>query len=297
MTLVDAANIAHNARPCWWWASLLPTDVEDICIPDTVFSAPTRVSSRCSNTAAPEVTVAPHQTSRQQTASVSQHHAKGMLWAFSRAEVIASDEVNSVNNTRTKSRGGLLAVEDKGSGGGTIPLSPSVEIRGRGAEIGLSTQRRPLKERPPVQHRLHTRAIDGKDGLLCAARAICECGRRGGGGGGWAGGEGRVDGGDGARKGEGSKLKLPLALLKIWGHESDEEKWRKSQGGNCRGRQLTVVSRSLLFIAHASVSPHATLSGHYHQQSMLCFTFPDQGLCFQTDLVRLVSNQRKNQSS
>ncbi|CAM9152943.1 unnamed protein product [Ectocarpus sp. 12 AP-2014] len=234
-----------NHRPCWWWASLLPTDVEDICIPDTVFSAPARVSSRCSNTAAPEVAVAPDQTSRRQTASVSQHHGKGLLWTFSRAEVIVSDEVNSVNDTRTKSRGGLLAVEDKGSGGGTIPLSPSVEIRGRGAKIGLSTHRCSLKERPPVQHRLHTRAIDGNDGLLCAARAICECGRRGGGGGGgggWAGGEGRVDGSDWARKGEGSKLKLPLALLKIWGYERNEEKWRKSQGGNCRGRRLTVVS-------------------------------------------------------
>ncbi|CAM9755868.1 unnamed protein product, partial [Ectocarpus sp. 8 AP-2014] len=233
-----------NHRPCWWWASLLPTDVEDICIPDTVFSAPTRVSFRRSNTAAPEVAGAPDQTSRRQTASVSQHHTKGLLWAFSRAEVIVSDEVNSVNDTRTKSRGGLLAVEDKGSGGGTIPHSPSVEIRGRGAKVGLSTQRRPLEERPPVQHRLHTRAIDGKDSLLCAARAICESGRRGGGGGGggWVGGEGRVAGSDGARKGEGSKLKLPLALLKIWGHESDEEKRRKSQGGNCRGRRLTVVS-------------------------------------------------------
>ncbi|CAM9960619.1 unnamed protein product [Ectocarpus sp. 6 AP-2014] len=231
-----------NHRPCWWWASLLPTDVEDICIPDTVFSAPTRLSFRRSNTTAPEVAVAPDQTSRRQTASVSQHHAKGLLWAFSRAEVIVSGEVNSVNDTRTKSRGGLLAVEDKGSGAGTILHSPSVKIRGRGAKIGLSSQRRPLKERPPVQHRLHTRAIDGKDSLLCAARAICESGRRGGGGGGWAGGEGRVDGSDGARKGEGSNLKLPLALLKIWGHESEEEKWRKSQGGNCGGRRLTVVS-------------------------------------------------------
>ncbi|CAM9140552.1 unnamed protein product [Ectocarpus fasciculatus] len=232
-------------RPCWWWASLLPPDVEDICIPDTVFSAPTRLSSRCNNTAAPEAEVAPDQTSHRQAASVSQHRAKGLLWAFSKAEVIVSDEVNSESDTRTMSRGGLLAVEDKDSRGGTIPLSPSVETRGRRAKIGLSTQRRPLKQRPPVQHRLHTRAIDGKDGLLCAARAICKCGRRGGGGGGgggWTGGEGSVDGSDGARRGGESKLKLPLALLKIWGHESEEERGRKSQGGNCRGRRLTVVS-------------------------------------------------------
>lgn len=276
MTLVDAANTVHDTRPCWWWASLLPPDVEDICIPDTVFSAPTQVPSRGSNTAAPEAAVAPDQTSRRQTASASQHRAKGLLWAFSRAEVIVSDEVNGANDPRTKSRGGLLAVEDKGSGGGAIPPSPLVETRGRGAKIGLSTQRRPLQQRPPVQHRLHTRVIDGKDDLLCAARAICECGRRGGGGGGgWKRGEGSVDGSDGTRKREGSKLKLPLALLKIWGYESDEERGRKSHGGNCRGRRLTVVSRSLSLIADASVSLHATSSGH------LCILrFPIKGCAF-----------------
>lgn len=109
---------------------------------------------------------------------------------------------------------------------------PSTAENSLAAKLGLSKETSSPVRHPPVQQRLYTKSVDGKEGLLCATRAICECGRRGGGGTGSEGGS--------------SKPKLPLALLKVWGYERDEERGRNKLRGKlgtpCRGRRLRVVS-------------------------------------------------------
>ncbi len=50
--------------------------------------------------------------------------------------------------------------------------------------------------------------------------------------------------GNGGEKG--FKLKLPLAVLKVWGRENEEERRRKVET-SYRGRRLRVVSRTRNF--------------------------------------------------
>lgn len=139
-----------------------------------------------------------------------------------------------------------MTLEDGGGGGGggVVDCSSPVKNRGRGGKFGSRKDNNSSpRPQPPIQQRLHTKTVDGKEGILCAAEAICECGRRAGGGTGSGKGEA---GGE-----KGSKVKLPLAVLKVWGRDSSDEEGRRRNnrpsahgklGAPCRGRRLRVVS-------------------------------------------------------
>lgn len=177
--------------------------------------------------------------------SHSRHRQHRLLWAFSRAETAAEKGYggggDSTAATAPNPRGGVVTLEDGDGGGGTVKFSSPVKRRGLGGKFGPLKENCAPVQQPPIQQRLHTKPVDGKEELLCAAQAICECGRRAGGGAG--SGKGEVGG-------EGSQVKLPLAVLKVWGRDSDEERRRKSRppargqlGTPCRGRRLRVVSQ------------------------------------------------------
>lgn len=171
-------------------------------------------------------------TNRQSTKSCSQ---QSLLWAFSKA---AKREDGDGRAARSPSRGaskrhlGVASlVESEGGVGGPATAYLSKKESSRAGKLGVRKNVSAPLQHPPEQ-RFYTKVIDGKEGLLCATRAICESGRRGG-------------GGTGSEEGA-SKLNLPLALLKVWGSERDEERGRKNLpeklGTPCRGRRLRVVS-------------------------------------------------------
>lgn len=153
-----------------------------------------------------------------------------------------------------------MTLEDGDGGGGcggTVKFPSPVKNRGRGGKFSSREEDCSPRQQLPIQQRLHTKAVDGKEGLLCAVEAICACGRRAGGG---------TGSGEGKAGGEASKPKLPLAILKIWGRDSDEERRRNNRplahgklGTPCRGRRLRVVSpRNPWFRSNAAV-PRVTL--------------------------------------
>lgn len=173
-------------------------------------------------------------TKRPPTKSSSQ---QSLLWAFSKAAKHEDGGGGASTPTHMAPRNPRLGVASMVNGDGCGDRSakayPFTTDSSRVGKLGFSKENSSPAQHPPVvQQRLYTKVVDGKEGLLCATRAICECGRRGGGG---TGGEGGS-----------SKLKLPLALLKVWGRESDEERGRNNIRGKigtpCRGRRLTVVS-------------------------------------------------------
>lgn len=160
---------------------------------------------------------------------------QSLLWAFSIAakhECGGVDASVSSDPAPPNPRFGVTSsIEGEGCGGGPTMAYPSLKESSRAGKLAFSKENSNPVKLPPVQQRFYTKVIDGKEGLLCATRAICESGRRGG--------------GTGSEWGS-SKLKLPLALLKIWGYESDEEQGlnnlRRKLGTPCRGRRLRVVS-------------------------------------------------------
>lgn len=257
-------------RPCLWWASLLPPDVEGVCIPDMVFSAPTAYPSCCNNpgtrTDATEA-VLPNQnndlrttlpsprtgarahaatnalagstTNRSSTMISSQ---QSLLWAFSKAvnheDGDAGDASTSTRAAPPNPRLGVASLVDgEDCDGGPAKACLSTKESSCVEKLGFSKNKNSSVQHPPaVQQRFYAKTVDGQEGLLCATRAICECGRRGG-------------GGTGSERGS-SELKLPLALLKVWGRESDEERRRNNQHGKLgtpsRGRRLRVVRVRLI---------------------------------------------------
>lgn len=224
------AHQYHTDRPCWWWIPVLPPDVEGLSIPDTVTMAPTSLqytpgpAYNHGNGGEASLSIeAPGPAANHRLASTNHSHRHALLWAFSRSEPTA--ETSGRGGTDSNPRGGLTVDAE----GATPRPSQSETLCQR--ENGAKKPHCPL---PSPLKRLHTALVDGKEGLLRAARAICECGMRGGGG---------VGGDCGGREGP----KLPLALLKIWGHESEAGEVRHlpsgdNDAGRCRGRRLRVVS-------------------------------------------------------
>lgn len=175
--------------------------------------------------------------------SHSQHRQHRLLWAFSRAETVAENDRagggDPTGTTAPNPCAGVVTLQDDGGGNGTTTFSSPVKNRGRDRKLGFRKENCSPRQQPLIQQRLYTKTVDGKEELLCAAEAICECGRRAGGG--TRSGKGET--------GEGFQLKLPLAVLKVWGRDSDEERSRNNRpsvrgnlGTPCRGRRLRVVS-------------------------------------------------------
>lgn len=213
---------------------------EGICVPDTVVLAQTAPPGHRKNDnglpapggdddrpASPTTHTPPcaakttHPGNTTQDKMNSNNSArKPLLWAFSTPE-----------STMTKGDSGSSRAH-----GGVLEGSTTPRLSG----VGRAPQRRidsigesHLSPVMKQEHRLQTEEVTGEDGLLRAARGICECARRRGGG--------RCRGG-------GNKLALPLALLKIWGHGDDVGgKAGHLLGGNDkrRRRRLLVVSWTL----------------------------------------------------
>lgn len=210
----------------------MPSSVEVVSIPDTVVLARTSFSKKLE--AVPGKGDSPASLSTGHapsdptlSTSADRSYRQALLWASSRPEP------SSVGGAATEPqvRKGVTTEGQKG-GEGRTPRTTSPEVNcGLGGKGG---SKQPCYSVPPVQH-LYTEQVRGEEGLLRAARAICDCGRRrgGGGGGGYCTGDG---------------LKLPLALLKIWGHESDKGGGRHlapsgvDKKGRCPRRRLCVVS-------------------------------------------------------
>lgn len=253
--------------------------MEAVCIPDMVFSAPAADPPCCNKlgmgTEATEG-VTPNQTNYQRTTSPSpstgsmtatgtsvptesatnlpptKGSQQSLLWAFSKAVDYEGGDGGDANTfahaAPPNPRLGVASlVEGEGCGGDPTKAYPSTTGSGRLGKLDFSKKNSFPVQHPPVQQRFYTKVIDGKEGLLCATRAICECGRRGG-------------GGAGSERGS-STLKLPLAFLKIWGRESDEERERNNLRGKlgtpCRGRRLRVVSHRLLVVQFQRAVFHA----------------------------------------
>lgn len=227
--------------------------MKGISIPDTVFSVTMPLTSghgglHAAATAAPAADKPEHiNPVRDNERSNGRPRQQGLVWAFSRAEVITEDQDVANYSTQEGLRGGGLKSGEY-DGGGETPavLSPSAKRRGKGGKHFFAETKSLPTQQVPVEHRLYTKDVEADEGLLGVAKAICECGRRGGGT--------RSSGGDAGGGGAGSTLKLPLALLKIWGCQSDEERRRNSQtsdadgkvGAPRGGRQLRVVSLWIL---------------------------------------------------
>lgn len=146
---------------------------------------------------------------------------KPLLWAFSTPE----RKITKGDSGSSKAHGGVLE-------GPTTPRSPGEKWTPQRRVDGFEESHSPPAMKQ--EHQLQTEEVIGEDGLLRAARGICECARRRGGG--------RCRGG-------GKQLALPLALLKIWGHGDDVASGNVENlpGGNCkrRRRRLLVVSWNL----------------------------------------------------
>lgn len=243
--LISAAIVvAEKNRPCWWWARLLPPKMEGVCIPDTIFSASMPLSCPRDGlqTAAAAADKPEHliPTGNSERLSNGRPNREGLVWAFSRAEVTADDKDYETRPAKAGLRaGGVMSEDGEGCGGTPAVVSSSARIRGRGGKYFFTEDKSLPTQRPLVQHRLYTKVVEADEDLSFIAKAICECGRRGGGTGSGSGG------------GAGSTLKLPLALMKVWGCQSHEERRRNSHpsdvdgklGTPRGGRQLRVVSQ------------------------------------------------------
>ncbi|CAM9811482.1 unnamed protein product, partial [Laminaria digitata] len=233
----------HTSRPCWWWMPLLASGAEGISIPDTVTLAPTFLLDENQPTTTTTTTTITTTAATTTAAATAGSRRVALLWAFSGSRP-ASDNTGELDSTTSKTTlGGILAADGEGELSEAAAAAAAVSSsRAAAADVGYGKDEvnaRREQQRLPTTvsslQRLHTQSVTGDDGLLCAARAICECGRRGGGG---AGGD----------VGGGERSKLPLAVLKIWGRESEEERGRqRSLAGEerrlkRRGRRLRVVS-------------------------------------------------------
>lgn len=216
----------HTNRPCWWWMPLLASGAEGISVPDTVTLAPHFLLDEPGASSNRGPTKRASVEKDQLTTRTHGSHRMALMWAFSGSGPTA--DTPGTGNMTSKKLGGLVVDGE---------LSETVVSSSRAVGPGkdeLEARREQLLPKAASLQRLHTQVVAGDDGVLCAARAICECGRRGGGG---AGGD----------VGGGERSKLPLALLKIWSRESEEERGRQcSLAGEekqvkRRGRRLRVV--------------------------------------------------------
>ena len=233
--------------------------MENVAIPDMVFLAPAEAvksqnKEQTTSSSPNAADDAPARSIRKRPSSKDSNlmrRQQSLLWAFSKApERESGGEGDGVTSGAPNPRVGVVSSVEGGGGRPTATAPPSVKTGGRSGKFGFGKENHsPPLQQPPVQQLLYTKFVDPKEGLLCAARAICDCGRRGGGGGGGGGGGTDNVGGDGGTTG--SKLKLPLAMLKVWGRDSDEERGRRNYSSahgktesSCRGRRLKVVSRT-----------------------------------------------------
>lgn len=177
------------------------------------------------------------------------HRGRALVWISSRPEpatVTSASNVRGVGegsgeSTESSARGGVIATTDDEN---EEPTRSHLAVERRSGEKGAKNgARNPRPHCLPVPsvHRLHVEAVDGNEGLLCAARAVCECGRRRGGG-------ESIEG-----------LKLPLALLKIWGRHAEQcatvrplAGTTRTDRGSSRGRRLRVVRAERLREANTS---------------------------------------------
>lgn len=225
----------HTSRPCWWWMPLLASGAEGISIPDTVTLAPSFLLDEAGASAdrghggsKTRASVAKSQLTTTAAAAGSRRMA--LLWAFSGSG--PATDSRGTDSTISKTLGGI-AVDGELSDA-EVASSHAVGL-GQDELEARRDRRLPAAAVASPLQRLHSQTLVGDESMLCAARAICECGRRGGGG---AGGD----------LGGGERSKLPLAVLKIWGRESEEERGRQrslageEQRLKRRGRRLRVVS-------------------------------------------------------
>lgn len=219
---------------------LLASGVEAISIPDTVTLAPTLLLDEAGTSANREHSGSPTRASVAKshfTTTTAGSRRMALLWAFSGSRPAA--DTSGTDSTITKTLGGI-------AGDGELPKAvvPSGAVRPEQDELVARREQRLPADDSPLQ-RLHTQSLVGDEGLVCAARAICECGRRGGGGAGDLGG--------------GERSKLPLAVLKIWGRDNEEERGRQlSLAGEekrlkRRGRRLRVVSRLYVWMTREPI--------------------------------------------
>lgn len=163
------------------------------------------------------------------------HALLSLVWVSSRLDSVSSNG---------SSMGGIVSGDDA-MRGRAISRASAEDGQGISSE-SLQGVRRGFVEltaegpgypTPRAQQQLHAETIHQEEEIIRAARAICECGRRGGGGGGpQIGGVGVVE------------PKLPIALLKLWErsfnagarpHFPDGEHGKASG----RRRKLTVVRK------------------------------------------------------
>lgn len=214
---------------------------EGICVPDMVTLAPAsphgnhilpgndlpaqggntdRPASPTTHTPASAAQTPHRENAKIDTMAANRCARQPLLWTFSTLD----------NSNKTKADDG-----SSGAHGGV--LEDSIAPRSHGVRRAPQRRMNSTGENNPTprikqEQRLQTEEITGDDGLLRAARGICACARRGGGGG------ERWQGGD-------KQLALPLALLKVWGHKDDVGgKGGHLPGGNGRRgrRRLSVVS-------------------------------------------------------
>lgn len=227
-------NQIHTSRPCWWWMPLLASGAEGISIPDTVTLAPNfllnEVGASADRGHGRSTTRASVAKSQLTTTAATGSRRLALLWAFSGPGPVTDSR--GTDSTISKTLGGI-AVDGELS---DAEVASSYAVRLGQDELEVRREQRlPAAAVASPLQRLHTQSLVRDEGLVSAARAICECGRRGGGG---AGGD----------LGGGERSKLPLAVLKIWGRESEEERGRqRSLTGEekplkRRGRRLRVVS-------------------------------------------------------
>lgn len=181
---------------------------------------------------------APHQHERRYAmgGTLDEFHAPlSLVWVSSRLDSVSSNgssmggEVSGDNATRGRAPSGASAEDGQGI------LSESLHGIRRNFVEQIAEE--PSYPAPHAQNQLHAEMIQQEEELICAARAICECGRRGGGGGGLQiGGVGVV------------APKLPTALLKLWERSFDagtRSHFPDSEHGKASGRKrkLTVVRK------------------------------------------------------
>lgn len=235
--------VINRFRPCspsWWWISLLPPRLDGVSIPDTVIVKPTSCKSSALGTStldnagghgAPSFSKAtptsPQCLNQNGSTSTKQsgNHPHALLWVFS-----GSPPRRSCRNNSTGTANPHKGVLDDGE-----------ELLDTGTQRRVgSNQSARLNSLNEGAQELQKEEISGEQGLLRAARGICEYGRAEGGGEDGDNGKGKRDGGA-----KGGGVRLPLALLKIWERENESGRGHPAVDHTRAGsrRRLRVVRR------------------------------------------------------
>lgn len=224
------------SRPFWSWLHLLPPG---ITTPDTVMVAPSASGDDFSSRAAVP-SVRPGSSNQHEgrhtitgrldeSRRFNESHAfRSLVWVSSRPESVSSNGSSMGEGvSRDDVMRGCATSEASSEDGQRIS---SDFLEGMRHDFVELVGERPGYPSPRGQQQLYAQIIHQEEELIRAARAICECGRRGG------GGVGVVE------------PKLPIALLKLWErsfnagtrpHFPDSEQG-KASGGR---RKLTVVRK------------------------------------------------------